>query len=318
MNALDVVSGIESAGRVEPEPDGLSAVLGWERLLDAIPGAVLLVGPNGIIAHANQALAGMTGYRSEELRGRSVELLVPDHLQLGHFGSRTRYQRHPQPSAMGEGLDTHCRRADGSTFPVDIRLAPLPLEGVTFVMVTVADQTERRRREDELFHHTVHEPLTGLPNRVLLVDRTTQALARARRQGTRVSIFYLDVDGFKDVNDRWGHGTGDVVLRLLAQRLAAAVRPSDTVARFGGDEFVVLCEGLPSPAATSEIATRLLEAVATPLEQDGRAVELTASVGIASSVGGRSRPGTLIEAADQAMYRAKRAGGGRYRRETLR
>ncbi len=318
MKALDVVSGIESAVRAESEPDGLGAVLGWERLLDAIPGAVLLVGPGGIIAHANQTLAGMTGYQSEELRGRAVELLVPDHLRLVHFGSRTRYQRQPQPRAMGEGLEAHCRRADGSTFPVDIRLAPLPLEGGTFVMVTVADQSERRRREDELFSRAVHDPLTGLPNRVLLVDRTIQALARARRQGTRVSILYLDVDGFKEVNDRWGHGTGDVVLRLLAQRLAAAVRPSDTVARLGGDEFVVLCDGLPSPAATSEIPTRLLEAVAAPIEQGGRTVELTASVGIASSVGGRSRPRTLIEAADRAMYRAKRAGGGRYRRVTLR
>jgi diguanylate cyclase (GGDEF)-like protein/PAS domain S-box-containing protein len=313
MKTLDVVSGIEAA---VSEMDVLGRVTGWERLLDAIPGAVLLVAPSGIIAHANEALAGLTGYPAEELRGRAVELLVPDDLRLAHFGARTRYQRRPHPCVMGAGLDVVCRRADGTTFPADIRLAPLPLEDVTYVMVTVADQTERLRREEELFHRSVHDPLTALPNRVLLVDRMTQALARARRQGTRVSVFYLDLDGFKEVNDRWGHAVGDEVLRVLAGRLAAAIRPADTVARVGGDEFVVLCEGLHSAAATSEIAARLLGAVATPVDHQAGTVGLTASVGSASTVGARSLPETLIEAADQAMYRAKRAGGGSYRRET--
>ncbi len=312
MNALDVVSGIEAAGGL----DGLERVTGWERLLDAIPGALLLVAPNGIIAHANQNLATLTGYRAEELRGRAVELLVPDDVRLAHFGDRTRYQRRPQARAMGAGLDVTCRRSDGSSFPADIRLAPLPLEGGTYVLVTVVDQTERLRREEELFHQSFHDALTGLPNRVLLTDRMTQALARARRQGTRVSVFYLDLDGFKGVNDCWGHSAGDEVLRILARRLAAAVRPADTVARVGGDEFVVLCEGLPSAAATAEIATRLLGAVATPIDHQAGTAELTGSVGSASTVGARTRPGTLIELADQAMYRAKRAGGGRYRRET--
>jgi diguanylate cyclase (GGDEF)-like protein len=173
-------------------------------------------------------------------------------------------------------------------------------------------------RTEELREAAVHDALTHLPNRKLLVDRLELALARQLRTGRDVALLFLDLDRFKLLNDSRGHAIGDQVLVTVAERLRQVVRPSDTVARFGGDEFVVLCEGLPSPAATSEIATRLLEAVATPLEQDGRAVELTASVGIASSVGGRSRPGTLIEAADQAMYRAKRAGGGRYRRETLR
>jgi hypothetical protein len=129
MSTLDVVSGIEAAGRVVPEPAGLGRVTGWERLLDAIPGAVLLVAPTGIIVHANHALAGLTGYRAEELRGRAVEVLVPDDLRLAHFGARTQYQRQPHARAMGAGLDIACRRADGSTFPADIRLAPLPLEG---------------------------------------------------------------------------------------------------------------------------------------------------------------------------------------------
>lgn len=316
MRPLDVVSGVEAAGQAAVPPDELGLVTGWKRLLDAIPGAVLLVAPSGIIAHANEAMIQLTGYRAEELDGRAVELLVPEDLRLAHFGARSRYHRRPQPRAMGVGLDVACRRADGTTFPAEIRLAPLPLDGVTYVMAFVADETERRLREEELFHKSVHDPLTGLPNRVLLVDRMTQAFARARRQGTRVSVFYIDIDGFKQVNDRWGHAVGDEVLRTLAGRLSAAVRPADTVARLGGDEFVVLCDGLTSPGAASEIAGRLLDAVAQPIDHQAGMVTLTASVGSACTVGARTRPGTLLEAADRAMYRAKRAGGGRYRRET--
>ncbi|MGH8972809.1 MAG: diguanylate cyclase domain-containing protein [Acidimicrobiia bacterium] len=306
------MTGIESAGELE----GLRGVTGWERLLDAIPGAVLLVAPNGVIAHANEVLARLTGYRAPELRGRAVELLVPDQARLTHFGARTRYQRRPRPRVMGSGLDVACRRADGSTFPADIRLAPLPLDGVNYVLVTVTDESERRRREEELFHRSVHDPLTGLPNRVLLMDRMAQTFARARRQGTRVSVFYIDLDGFKGVNDRWGHAVGDEVLASLAGRLTAAVRPADTVARLGGDEFLVLCEGLTSAADASDIAVRLLDAVALPLHHPGGTVRLTASVGSACTLHAGTRAVTLLDAADQAMYRAKRSGGNTYRRAT--
>ncbi|MGH9034825.1 MAG: diguanylate cyclase domain-containing protein [Acidimicrobiia bacterium] len=318
MSTLDVVTGVEAAGQAGPTPDELRRVTGWQQILDAIPGAVLLVGPNGLIVHANEALARMTGYRAEDLNGRAVELLVPEDLRLAHFGERFRYHRHPGPRAMGAGLDVACRRVDGTTFPVDVRLAPLPLDGVTYVMATVTDETERVRREEELLRRSVHDPLTGLPNRVLLADRMTQALARARRQGTRVSVFYLDVDGFKQVNDGWGHAVGDEVLRAVGGRLRAAVRPADTVARVGGDEFVVLCDGLTAPGAASEIAQRLLDAVARPIHHPTGMVALTASVGSACTVHARTSPDTLLEVADQAMYRAKRAGGGRYRRETRR
>ncbi|MGH9037174.1 MAG: diguanylate cyclase domain-containing protein [Acidimicrobiia bacterium] len=285
-------------------------------MLDAIPGAVLLVGPTGLIAHADETLARMTGYRAEDLEGRAVELLVPEDLRLAHFGARFRYQRRPQPHAMAAGLDVACRRADGTTFPVKVRLAPLPLQGATYVMVNVTDETERLRREEELLRRSVHDPLTGLPNRVLLLDRMTQVLARARRQGTRVSVFYVDLDGFKQVNDRWGHAVGDEVLQAVGGRLRAAVRPADTVARLGGDEFVVLCDGLTSPRAALEIAERLLDAVAQPIDHPAGTVALTASVGGACTVGAQTRPETLLEVADRAMYRAKRAGGGTCRRET--
>jgi diguanylate cyclase (GGDEF)-like protein len=168
-------------------------------------------------------------------------------------------------------------------------------------------------REDELFRRSVHDDLTGLPNRILLTDRISQAFHRARRTGTRLSVFYVDLDGFKAVNDRWGHAIGDQVLKSVSTRLAAALRPADTVARVGGDEFVAVCEGLHGPGDTSEIAQRLIDVVAVPIEHRAGRACLTASVGSASTTTARSRPQTLIDAADRAMYRAKRAGGAAFR-----
>jgi len=209
---------------------------------------------------------------------------------------------------MGTGLDIACRRADGSLFPADVSLSPLEAGGETFVVATIVDETERRRSADELFHRAVHDPLTGLANRVLLIDRLDHALARADRRAQTVAILYVDLDGFKAVNDTSGHAVGDEVLRLVADRLAGAVRPEDTVARFGGDEFVVLCEDLADPADALRVADRILADLGRPIQHRSGLARLSASIGVVMADG----PGSgaaLIEAADEAMYRAKRRGG---------
>jgi diguanylate cyclase (GGDEF)-like protein len=209
---------------------------------------------------------------------------------------------------MGTGLEIACRRADGSTFPADISLAPLEIAGEPFVVATVADETEHRRSSEELFHRAVHDPLTGLANRVLLVDRLIQALARADRRARDVGVLYVDLDGFKAVNDTWHHAVGDEVLRIAADRLAQVVRPEDTVARFGGDEFVVLCEELADSDDALLVAQRVLDAVARPIRHRAGTCRLGASVGVVLA-DGHSSAEALIERADRAMYVAK-AGGG--------
>ena len=154
----------------------------------------------------------------------------------------------------------------------------------------------------------VHDPLTGPANRVLLLDRLTVALARADRQARGLGVLYVDLDGFKAVNDRWRHAVGDEVLRTVAQRLTAAVRPQDTVARIGGDEFVVLCGDLTGDDDASEVAERALEALRRPIPHRAGICQLAASIGVVPG-GGERDPAELIEAADRAMYRAKRRGG---------
>ncbi len=168
---------------------------------------------------------------------------------------------------------------------------------------------QRTLAEEALAHQSTHDPLTGLANRHLLFERMEHALARARRKPSMLAILFLDVDRFKLVNDSLGHAAGDLVLRELAHRLTRAVRPFDVMARFGGDEFVVVCEDLGHPAEATVIAERIAEALRPPMTLAGREYFLDVSVGIALDSGGTSSPEALLRDADTAMYRAKDRGG---------
>jgi diguanylate cyclase (GGDEF)-like protein len=167
-----------------------------------------------------------------------------------------------------------------------------------------ATAAQRQQLEAQLSHQALHDPLTGLPNRALLSDRLANALARQARTGECVAVCFLDLDRFKIVNDGRGHPAGDTLLVSLAARLTAAVRPSDTVARFGGDEFVIIIDGVNDARAVLERAQDLIDAMAQPFVLDGEAVHLSGTVGVAVSTG-RETGDDLIRNADAAMYAAK-------------
>jgi len=198
------------------------------------------------------------------------------------------------------------------------------LHGVTIVpgkegapawfAVSAQDITERRQAEDDLRQLTdrlaeqaVRDPLTGLANRLLFEDRLRAVLARARRTGEGTGLLFLDLDGFKAINDQHGHQVGDVVLQTVAHRLRKAVRPSDTVARLGGDEFVVLVEAA-TEAALRVLADRLRFGVAEPMQISGLDVKVGVSVGLAMSAGLDEEPAALLARADRQMYAVKRSG----------
>ena len=167
-----------------------------------------------------------------------------------------------------------------------------------------ATLAERQEFERQLSHQALHDPLTNLPNRTLLTDRLEHALARQKRSNRLVAVAFLDLDRFKLVNDAHGHPAGDQLLVALAHRLAAAVRPDDTVARFGGDEFVVLSEGLANEAEAVTVATRVIDALKEPFALKSGQIYLSASIGLAIANGGE-KPEDLIRNADAAMYHAK-------------
>ena len=219
--------------------------------------------------------------------------------------------------------DDDVRLLDETAGPVELRLEldagdelvasfdrPLDAEETAFaraIATTLAAALTRLRTEERMRHDALHDPLTGLANRTLLRDRLTQALARSAREQLATGVLFIDLDDFKDVNDRFGHAAGDAVLAELASRLRGAVRPADTVARIGGDEFVVVCEDVDCDAATA-LGRRMEEAMRQPLALDGIEHRLTASIGIALGDGDADG---LLARADAAVYRAKAAGRGR-------
>jgi diguanylate cyclase (GGDEF)-like protein len=176
----------------------------------------------------------------------------------------------------------------------------------------VGEFVVRRRAEEQRLYEALHDPLTGLPNRVLFFDRLDHAMRRQLREHAPLAVLFLDFDGFKAVNDRFGHAGGDRVLRLAAAAVAASLRGEDTVARFGGDELVVLSEHITGERDACLIAERILDTLRAPLSVGDEEITVTASIGICvAPVEGRSRE-ELLASADRAMYRAKSAGPGRY------
>ncbi len=176
------------------------------------------------------------------------------------------------------------------------------------VLGTVEDVTERKLFETQLRYQATHDPLTGLPNRSLLVDRLRQALARMDRRDSRLAVFFCDLDGFKEVNDAFGHETGDQILVAAALRLQDVVRAGDTVSRLGGDEFVVLCEEVPGTEEIVAIAERIVGAIAQPFVLDIGEIRISASLGIALAMGPDDTADAVVRDADIALYQAKLRG----------
>ena len=279
-------------------------------LLEAAPDAMVIVAEDGTIVLVNRQAELLFRWSRHQMIGQPVERLLPGQLREAHRAHREAYRDKPEVRAMGAKIDLMALRADGSQFPVEISLAPVQTEGGVLVSAAIRDITERKQAEAALAHQALHDALTGLPNRLLLLDRLGQALASARRTGQGVAVLFLDVDRFKLINDSRGHAAGDELITRVARRLDETVRPSDTVARFGGDEFVIVCQDAGSVSEALRLAERVSDALRSPFRIAGEDVFLTASVGIALSDGDEP-PEALLRDADAAMYRAKEQGRAR-------
>jgi diguanylate cyclase (GGDEF)-like protein/PAS domain S-box-containing protein len=257
----------------------------------------------------NRSYAALLGREPEDLVGVPFsQVLHPE----DRAGDLSRVERLLSGAEQALQADERYVAPDGRMLWVlhGVTVVPGPDGRPAWFAVSAQDISERRRAESELRDLTatlaeraVRDPLTGLANRSLLEERLHGVLSRDARTGQSTAVLFLDLDGFKAVNDRHGHATGDEVLRTVAQRLTSAVRPSDTVARLGGDEFVVLVEGASEPAVDS-LVKRLEAAVRQPIASLDLRVGV--SIGVALSHRGDSEPGGLLSAADRQMYAEKR------------
>ena len=265
------------------------------------PIAMLLIDPVGVVLDANPALGELVADDPRALVGRqSLRLVHRDDRDAVRALLRTVAEK----EQAVEPKEWRLERLTGEQVWVQGSVAPLPGEPKMLVL-HLMNITERRENEARLAYRALHDPLTGLPNRMLLTDRLEQAVRAVAREKGGVAVLYLDLDDFKEVNDTYGHAEGDRVLIEVARRLRGAVRPADTVARLGGDEFAVVAEGLPAPDALS-LAERVREALRPPI---GR-LTVVASVGTAHSSSVGLDAAALLHEADADMYRAKRHTNG--------
>ncbi|HEY5487034.1 MAG TPA: GGDEF domain-containing protein [Candidatus Limnocylindrales bacterium] len=207
------------------------------------------------------------------------------------------------------------RRLDNgrTNWTLTTKLPLLDESGVVIGLVGITREiNEMRETEVALQHLATHDTLTDLPNRFLMVDRLSQLLSRAQRSGSAFAVLYMDIDRFKEVNDSHGHEFGDLLLRAVAKRLSKSVRQSDTVARIGGDEFVIILETVHELREAGAVGLHVQRALAKSFTLDRQRVSITASIGISFYPQNGADPDTLLRAADYAMYLAKREGGNRH------
>ncbi len=287
----------------------------WERELreselrfrSLVEGSVLgiVIECDGVPVFANQTCARIFGYEAPAdilaLR-RLDELFVPP--EMGRL-------RHEQPAADGAGVDIDeytCVRRDGERISVEMVSQQVVWEGRPALQSTIADITLRKAYEERLHRRANYDEVTGLPNRVLALDRLRSAVVSASRHHHRGGVLFLDLDNFKKINDTWGHAIGDQLLRQAAERLRGCVREEDTVARLGGDEFTVILPKLATAAHSEPVVHKILAAFSQPFQLDRHEAFVTASIGVTIFPDDSDDPQQLMQNADAAMYRAKEEG----------
>lgn len=278
-----------------------------DAILEAAPDAIVVVDALGDIQIVNHQAEVLFGYERAQIVGRPVDQILPSPDSSSDHSFAPGYAPQLWARTAGACVEMCGRRHDGTEFPVDVSLSQVQAASGVLVSAVIRDATQRKRSEAAMLHQALHDALTGLPNRVLLDDRLAQALGRSHRAGTRVCVLFLDVDHLKVINDGRGHSAGDRVLRAVADRLRHTVRQGETVARFGGDEFVIVSEGVRDALQAQALGERIIEAFDAPVVVDGATLKVGVSVGIA--VQDENATGeSLLRDADAAMYRAKDQG----------
>src|ERR1700722_13592239 len=283
-------------------------------ILDSVSEGVHVIDMNGVIIAENTASSIMFGWNdADSLVGR------PGHETIHHHhadNSTFPVEDCPIHATLSDGKYRHVHddafwRKDNTCFPVEYKCAPLRDKAGDMYGVTVVfrDISERKKAEQQIIYLTQHCPLTDLPNRLLFGNRLRQAILTAQQSRTKFGLLFVDIDGFKPVNDRYGHAVGDLLLQRIGKRMKQCIRESDTIARIGGDEFVAILPVVAEAEDALSIAEKLRQSIDEPFVVENCILEVSASIGIAMSPENGLDEETLQANADHAMYKAKNRGG---------
>lgn len=279
-----------------------------QRSLEASSNAVVIIDvrKSGCpIDYVNPAFTQITGYSAAEVRARSLEFLIGENTEKVDVDFIRAAVDEQRPAS----ITIRSYRKNGTPFWNQLFLSPVSDDGeVTHFIAVMNDISEKKEQDQELAYQATHDVLTGLANRSLFDDRLHHDFQLARRNKKLMAVLFIDLDEFKPINDTLGHKVGDKLLISVTERLSASIRPTDTLARFGGDEFVLLLPDLAGVAEAEDIAERILEELARPHQIDQNELHISASIGIAMNSEALPNPEKLLQQADMAMYKAKQRG----------
>ncbi|MDO8412477.1 MAG: EAL domain-containing protein [Gallionellaceae bacterium] len=277
-------------------------------VLENINEGIIVISEDDRVATFNSAAEQIFGYTDQEIIGQNINLLIPDHGQ----GLHANYLRHSDisdtPPTLGVSREVVGRRKNGTHFPLELKTNEVRIESGRLFIASARDITARKESEQRILHLATHDTLTSLPNRNLLLDRIEQVLVHVQRSHLHAAVLFIDLDKFKTINDTLGHDVGDLLLQAVTRRLIAGVRTEDTVARQGGDEFIVLLPSINNAQDAGTVAEKLLEALVLPYQINNKELYISASIGIAIYPDDGQDVNTLLKNSDTAMYHAKEAG----------
>ncbi|MCP5144530.1 MAG: GGDEF domain-containing protein [Gammaproteobacteria bacterium] len=275
------------------------------RAMELLPDGVLVVDQARLIIGCNERVARMFGYDRDKLIGQPLQVLVPDEVRQHHAGHVASYFSSGTDARMGDRPVLRGRTRQGDLIPISVGLSRVSIGGETFVIAAVRDASAFDETIEDTKILAETDSLTQLGNRRCLQGVLARHDALMRDES--VGVLYLDLDGFKPINDRYGHDTGDKVLSVVARRLKRCLREDDTCIRLGGDEFVVIARRITDPAVLESIARKIHESIAAPMHLAGHSISVGVSIG--GAIGHGDLQGAhIIEIADSAMYDAKTAG----------
>lgn len=276
---------------------------------ETISEGLFILDKNGRLLSVNPAFTRITGFDFEEIKGQKPEKFLYARRHSDQF-----YQRMVREAGGHWEGESWCKRHDGSVFPVWESIRAVMDQGgkLKQFVASIADITPLRRAEEKINHLAYHDPLTGLPNRMLFKDRLDRTIELADREEKHCAVMFVDLDTFKSVNDTLGHSSGDLLLQHVAARFQGALRASDTVARLGGDEFVVIASNIDKAETASRLASKLLDVLTVPIDLGTERTTISASIGISVYPNDGKTSESLMQSADKAMYNAKSEGKNRY------
>ena len=285
-----------------------------QSIIHSVMDGIITINEVGEIQGFNPAAEQIFGYTQQEILGANVKVLMPEPGRSEHEAHIERYLHTRQSRILGvRGREVKAVRKNGEEFSMELSISKMLLGGQSYFIGIVRDITERKLAEQKIAHLAHYDFLTDLPNRALFIHNLEQALQLAKRNKYKLAILFLDLDGFKQVNDSLGHDMGDLLLREVARRLTGIVRSSDTVARMGGDEFTFILNNIGSDKNAARMADKIVVAMAEPFALNGLHSQIGGSLGISLFPDDATNIEHLIGQADEAMYQAKRSGKNAYK-----